>query len=162
MNTVIGELDVIFCDFDGVLTDNTVYVDEDGKETIRFSKHDSLGFDILKDYNLDFIIISSEKSKIVVKRAEKLGVLCYNGVHEKDKELIRICEKLGFRLPNTMYIGNDINDIKAMSLCGYRTGPSDSHYKIKEIINIHLLSKGGHGVIREIVELKLGLLPLTF
>lgn len=162
MRTVIGELDVIFCDFDGVLTDNTVYVDGDGNETVRFSKHDSIGFDILKDYNIDVIIISSEKSKIVTERAKKLGILCYNGIHDKEEELIRICDKLNFRLINTMYIGNDINDLKPMSICGYRVGPSDSHYKIKEIINIHLSSKGGHGVIRELVELKLGLSPTTF
>ena len=51
-----------------------------------------------------------------------------------------------------MYVGNDINDLKAMMLCGYTVCPRDSHKKIKEVSSYHLKSLGGNGVVREIVE----------
>ena len=70
-------------DFDGVMTDNKVYVDQDGKETVQVNRGDGLGISEIKKLGIEQIIISTEKNPVVVKRAEKLGIGCMQGIENK-------------------------------------------------------------------------------
>ena len=70
----------IFLDFDGVLTNNKVIVDENGKESVICSRSDGLAIDILKSNRIKLYIISTEKNHVVLKRASKLGIDCYNSI----------------------------------------------------------------------------------
>jgi YrbI family 3-deoxy-D-manno-octulosonate 8-phosphate phosphatase len=148
----IANIDVIILDFDGVLTDNYVYIDENGAESVRCSRGDGLAFDVLRKLNKPVYILSTEKNKVVNERAKKLNIKSFNGVNNKAKALSALVKENDYLLDKTVYVGNDVNDYLAMSLCGYSICPADSHKDIKDISTIILKSSGGNGVVREILE----------
>ena len=148
----IDKLDALVFDFDGVLTDNKVYLGEDGKELVSCSRADGLGFDVLRELKKPVYILSTESNLVVSMRAKKLKIPVLQGVNDKVKALENISIKNKFNLKNILYIGNDLNDYKVMQLCGYSACPLDSHEKIKSISKTILNSKGGSGVVRELLE----------
>mgnify|MGYP000865316178 CR=1 FL=1 len=153
----INDISVFVFDFDGVLTNNYVYMDEDGKESVRCNRADGLAFDALRKLKKIVYILSTEKNKIVTSRARKLKVKALQGVTDKLKAIrdIEISENCNPK--DILYVGNDINDYHAMERCGTRVCPIDSHLKIKKISNIILNIKGGDGVVRELLEKKMDL-----
>lgn len=147
----------IVFDFDGVLTDNMVYTDQDGRESVCCSRGDGLAFDALRRTDLMLFILSTEVNPVVAARGKKIGVPVYHGAGRKDEALRILAMEHEFDLEATMYVGNDLNDYRAMLLCGTKVCPGDSHPRIKELADIVLKTRGGHGVVREIVEDVLGL-----
>ena len=148
----IDQIEIFIFDFDGVITNNLVYVDQEGKETVSCSRADGLAFDVLRKLNKTTYILSTEKNHVVSSRAAKLAVTAYQGVNDKVEALHDIAIKHKVSLENVLYIGNDLNDFNAMTLCGYSACPSDSHSSVIDIADIVLISKGGQGVLRELLE----------
>ena len=144
--------DSIVFDFDGVLTDNLVYLDQNGKEFVVCNRSDGLAFNILKNLEFNLIIVSTETNPVVSKRGNKLNIPVIQNINKKDKKLLEMHEEKIINLDQTMYVGNDLNDFRAMLLCKVKCCPADSHPKIKEIADIVLKTNGGRGVAREIVE----------
>ncbi len=144
---------LIVYDFDGVMTNNRVYIDENGKESVAVSRADGLGISEIKKMGIKQMIISTEMNKVVKKRAEKLNILCINGVDNKANELKNFVNRIGVDLSNVIFVGNDINDADVMSLVGWPMCPSDSYNSIKKISKHVFKSKGGEGVIRELFDL---------
>ena len=144
--------DSIVFDFDGVLTDNLVYLDQNGKEFVVCNRSDGLAFNILKNLEFNLIIVSTETNPVVSKRGNKLNIPVIQNINKKDKKLLEMHEEKIINLDQTMYVGNDLNDFRAMLLCKVKCCPADSHPKIKEIADIVLKTRGGRGVVREIVE----------
>ena len=145
--------ELIIYDFDGVMTDNKVYVDQNGREMVQVNRADGLGVAEIKKLGIKQIIISTEKNSVVTARANKLGIYCLQGIEIKKKALIDYCYKNDYKLQNVAYIGNDINDKDAMQNAGITFCPADAHDSIKEIADHVLITKGGHGVIRELLDL---------
>jgi N-acylneuraminate cytidylyltransferase/3-deoxy-D-manno-octulosonate 8-phosphate phosphatase (KDO 8-P phosphatase) len=139
-------------DFDGVMTDNKVYVNQDGLEMVSCNRSDGLAFDVLNKLKKPAYIVSSEKNLVVNARAKKLNIPAIYGVDDKVMAIKKLADTQDFNLKNIMYVGNDINDYKAMQLCGLTACPSDSHELIKSISNIILKKEGGAGVVRELLE----------
>ena len=148
----VSEINAIVFDFDGVLTDNHVYLNQEGEESVRCNRSDGLAFDALNTTNIKLFILSTEKNLVVEQRAKKLNVTCYQGLNDKLQTLISLSNDYEFKLEKTLYVGNDLNDYKAMEACGWSACPADSHKKIQEISKIKLEKKGGDGVVRELVE----------
>ena len=148
-----GQIDLIVYDFDGVMTDNKVYVDQDGKETVQVNRGDGLGISEIKKLGIEQIIISTEKNPVVMKRATKLNIKCLQGIENKKGALIDYCENNNFDLQNVAYVGNDINDKEVMEIAGTTYCPLDAHKSIQSISGNILKTKGGDGVIREILDL---------
>ena len=152
----------IIFDFDGIFTANKVYLDEHGKETVRCDRSDGLGFDILKSFKkknfwkVDYFILSKEKNPVVIKRAEKLGINVFNGISRKDTFIKNyLKDKFGEYLNScngVLYLGNDLNDLSAILLCGFSIAPNDAHELIKKTANLTLKSNGGDGFVREVIE----------
>ena len=142
----------IFIDFDGVLTDNSVMVSEDGKEYVKCSRSDGLAFNYLNEIGFPAYIISSEANKVVQERAKKLNIECRSNLKSKVNEIKKIIKQKTCNPKKIILVGNDINDLGAMNFCGLTFCPSDSHPIIKKNANVVLNSVGGHGVIREILE----------
>ena len=153
----LENIDAFIFDFDGVLTNNLVFVDQDGKESVSCNRSDGLAFDVLRKLKKPSYILSTEKNPIVSARAKKLKVQAIQGVEDKVKELLNLAKTNEYNLNRILYVGNDINDYKAMKLCGYSACPSDSHEKIRSIATFVLQKKGGNGVIRELLEVKLNI-----
>jgi len=153
----IGNIDVFIFDFDGVLTNNLVYINQEGVESVACSRADGLAFDVLRKLKKPVYILSTEKNKTVAARADKLKIPVLQGVEDKVGALKEMAGKERFDLKNVLYVGNDLNDYQIMRLCGFSVCPADSHPKIKEISNITLRTNGGNGVVRELLEEVLGL-----
>jgi 3-deoxy-D-manno-octulosonate 8-phosphate phosphatase (KDO 8-P phosphatase) len=139
-------------DFDGVLTDNTAYVDENGKETVRVHRGDGMAISLLKKAGYKQLILSTERNLVVTKRAEKLGISVIQGSTNKKEALEQYCTDHNILLENVLYVGNDINDFEVMQCIGIRVCPSDAVACIKEISDYVLSKKGGSGVIRELYD----------
>ena len=152
MKISLDNIDVFVFDFDGVLTNNLVQIDENGKESVSCSRADGLAFDVLRKLNKSVYILSTEKNPVVLARAKKLKVKVLQGIKNKADTLSILSESKEYDLSRILYVGNDLNDFHAMKICGYSACPIDSHIKIKEISNIVLNTRGGEGVVRELLE----------
>ena len=148
----LDDLEALIFDFDGVLTDNKVHLDQDGNEWVTCNRADGLAFFILEKIKKPTFVISTEKNKVVAARAKKLKIPVLFGIQNKSEVLKKLSLKKKFNLDKTLYVGNDLNDYEALQLCGYSACPSDSHKKIKKIATFKLDAKGGSGVVRELLE----------
>ena len=140
-------------DFDGVMTDNKVFIDQNGNEMVQVSRADGLAISELKKLNISQIIISTEENSVVAKRSKKLNIPCLQGINDKKEALIKYCNDNNIQLKNVAFTGNDINDLEAMKIVGFKFCPADAHEEIKASSNYILKTKGGQGVIREILDL---------
>jgi YrbI family 3-deoxy-D-manno-octulosonate 8-phosphate phosphatase len=152
MKVSIDKIDAFIFDFDGVMTNNLVYIDQEGKESVSCSRADGLAFDVLHKLNIPSFILSSETNPVIKMRANKLRIKAIQGILDKEIAVKELANKYSYNLKNLIYIGNDLNDYQAMKICGYSICPADSHPIIKEISNLILQSKGGDGVVRELLE----------
>ena len=144
---------ILFYDFDGVMTDNTVIMDEHGIESVRVNRSDGLAISALKKMGFAQAIVSTEKNNVVSMRAEKLGILCMQGLEDKKSVLLDYCIDSSINPELCVFVGNDINDLEVMNSVGYPVCPSDAHSKIISISRFVLNTKGGNGVIRELLDL---------
>lgn len=149
---IFEDIDAFVFDFDGVLTNNIVWIDENGRESVSCSRADGLAFDVLKKLNKPAYILSTEKNPVVMHRAKKLNIPAIQGVSNKVEAIRELADKSQYNLKNILYVGNDLNDYLVMKMCGYSACPADSHPKIKCISGICLKTNGGNGVIRELLE----------
>ena len=148
----IDDFDAIVFDCDGVLTNNFVYQDENGKESVRFSRSDGLAFDALRKLNKPSFILSTEKNSVVTARAKKLNINAIQGISDKTEAIQELAKNNNYDLKKILYVGNDINDYDVMLAVGVSACPSDSHHLIKSISSIYLKSNGGEGIVRELLE----------
>ena len=148
----INNIDAFVFDFDGVLTNNLVYLNQEGVESVVCSRADGLAFDVLRKLKKPTFILSTEKNSVVTMRAKKLKIQALQGIKNKADALSSLSESKGYDLGRILYVGNDLNDFNVMKICGYSACPIDSHIKIKELSNIVLNTRGGEGVVRELLE----------
>lgn len=145
---------VVF-DFDGVLTDDAVYVDENGREQVRASRRDGLGLELLRKANIPCLVLSKERNPVVARRCEKLRVECLQAVDDKLPALERWLSERGADLKHTVYVGNDINDIDCLRAAGFSVAVADADPRAKDAADWVCSKPGGYGAVREICELLL-------
>jgi YrbI family 3-deoxy-D-manno-octulosonate 8-phosphate phosphatase len=151
----LHEVDTIIFDFDGVFTDNSVYMTSDGTELLKFSKYDSLGLDIFRDYlalqkiQIKLVVLSKEKSQIVSLRSQKIGLDCKQGIEDKWSYISRT---LFLKPGRYIYFGNDLNDLESMENAYLSFAPIDAHPRIKAVANFVSSRRGGDGFVREGLE----------
>jgi N-acylneuraminate cytidylyltransferase len=143
----------LFLDFDGVLTDNRVWTDETGRETVAASRGDGFGIALLRKAGIETIVISKERNPVVAARCKKLGVDYVQGVDEKAGILKREQAKRKLVPSQTIFVGNDLNDIPCFSLVGCAVAVSDAMPEVLEKADFVLSKKGGHGAVRELCDL---------
>jgi len=148
----IVEIDAFVFDFDGVLTNNLVLLDRDGREWVSCNRSDGIAFDVFRKLKLPSFILSSEANPVVLARANKLQIEAIAGVSDKRTALMKLVESNGFDIARIFYIGNDLNDYQAIKICGYSACPADAHELIKKSVDFVLSASGGQGVAREIIE----------
>jgi len=144
-------------DVDGTLTDGCMYYAENGLELKKFNFRDGMGFKLLRESGIKTVIITSENTSIVKKRAEKLKVDYLSmGNLDKLSYFKKLSNELGISLSDVAYIGDDINDIELLKAVGYSACPADAHKSVTKIPHIRVLSQcGGHGAVREFVDILL-------
>ena len=136
-------------DFDGVFTDNRVWVNEHGEEALAFSRSDGLGLRRLDEVGVQYLILSMERNPIVTARAQKLNADCLQGVDDK---LSALRERAGDSLAEVAYVGNDINDAECLRAVGVPVVPADAWSEVKTLAAWVLERPGGHGCVREFCD----------
>lgn len=149
----ILKLKLIAFDFDGVFTDNGVYVSQDGAESVRCCRSDGLGLRKLDQIGVDYLIISTEKNPVVAVRAKKLNIKCYQGCDDKFKVLDDILRVHGISWEQTGFVGNDINDLTCLNATGVAFAVDDAYPEVKDISHYLCKRPGGYGAVREICDL---------
>ena len=156
VNERLKKIKLLALDFDGVLTNNKVFVDEGGKEMVICDRSDSLGIDLLKKKGtIGIIVISKETNNVVKQRCNKLQIDCISGVNDKLTALKNVVKKKNLTLGEVAYIGNDINDIECIQESGIGVAVSDSVKEVSKMADIITKNKGGNGAVREFIEILL-------
>jgi len=146
----LTNITTVFFDFDGVFTDNSVYVDQNGIESVRCNRSDGLGINILrKNKDIKLYILSTEENPVVAARAAKLQIPCFKGCKDKAFFLKEYFDSHKLDPKQVAFVGNDLNDLEAMKMCGCAVCPSDAHPEIVDHAGIVLSKKGGDGAVRE-------------
>jgi len=151
----IGPIDVVVFDFDGVHTDDRVFVDESGVESVRVKRGDGMGIGLLKKVGVPILILSTETNPVVSRRAEKLGVEVLQGQNDKAAALKSWLDEKGYSAQDTVFVGNDINDKGCLELVGWPVVVADAHASVGHLARIVLRSRGGEGAVRELCDLVL-------
>jgi YrbI family 3-deoxy-D-manno-octulosonate 8-phosphate phosphatase len=139
-------------DFDGVHTDNTVQVDQNGIESVRCDRGDGLGVEMLRKRGLPMCVISREQNPVVLARCAKLQIECWHGVDDKLPLLRQWCEANGLDINQVAYIGNDANDVECLRAAGVGIAPADAHRTAREAATLVLKSSGGRGAVRDVCD----------
>ena len=146
----IKDISCIFYDFDGVMTDNRVLVDQNGMEYVYVNRSDGLGVAALKAAGVTQVIISTEVNPVVERRAEKLGIPVVHGVKDKGETVRDYCAEHGIDASRAVFMGNDINDIPAFMEVGFKACPADAEPEVKDKADWISSCKGGYGAVRDL------------
>lgn len=149
------KIDLIICDFDGVITDNRVWVDQDGNESVAAYRSDSMRIREIRELGIDVMILSSEPNRVVAARAKKMGVEAIHGVgiHEKGRVMREVLEQKNVRAEHVIYIGNDRNDLPCFEIAGWAVAVADAYPELTYTADHILTRAGGHGALRELCDL---------
>jgi YrbI family 3-deoxy-D-manno-octulosonate 8-phosphate phosphatase len=139
-------------DFDGVFTDNRVWVNERGEEALAFSRSDGLGLRRLDEVGVRYLILSMESSPIVGARAQKLQAKCVQGVKDKFAVLREHAAVADVLLDETAYVGNDVNDADCLRAVGLPVVPADAWPEVRPLARWVLARPGGSGCVREFCD----------
>ena len=152
-----GKIDLILCDFDGVITDNRVWVDQDGHETVAAYRSDSIRMKDMRAVGIDVMILSSEPNRVVEARARKMGIEAIHGIGIDDKGRVmrEVLAQKNIKAENVIYVGNDLNDLPCFEVAGWSVAVADAYPEVILAAD-HVLSRpGGHGALRELCDLVL-------
>lgn len=149
------KIELIICDFDGVITDNRVWVDQDGRETVAAYRSDSVRVKDLRAIGIDMMILSSEPNRVVEARARKMGVEAIHGIalHDKGRVMREVLEQKKIKAENVIFVGNDINDLPCFEVAGWAVAVADAYPEVIRAADFVLRKPGGHGALRELSDL---------
>lgn len=145
---------MLVMDVDGTLTDGKIYMGKDGETMKAFDVKDGYGIaQILPKLGIIPVIITGRRSQIVANRSKELGITeLYQGVSDKAGALRKAAAKLGCECRNAAYIGDDLNDLECMELCGLTACPADGAAQVKAKADYICRANGGSGAVREFIE----------
>jgi len=150
---VIRHIKFIAFDFDGVFTDNLVYVFEDGREAVRCSRSDGIGLSAIHSLGIGTAIISTEVNPVVQMRAKKLKIACANGCDDKRAALDQFLSEQGLSPSQAAFLGNDVNDLPCLEIVGLAIIVADAHPQVHSCAHYRTAAKGGAGAVREVCDL---------
>ena len=150
--TDLAAIRLVVFDFDGVFTDNRVWTDENGVESVACWRGDALGLRRLEEVGVDHLILSTEANTAVGARARKIQTACVQGVADKPPVLREEVERRGLSLEDTAYLGNDVNDAGCLELVGLPVVPADAWPEVVPLARIVLERRGGYGCVRELCD----------
>ena len=149
---------LLIMDVDGTLTDGTINISSEGELFKRFYARDGLAILYARDHGIQSAILTSRKSKIVERRAEELCIenVLQGASNDKVNVLKEFLISKGLQKREVAYIGDDINDLGAMSLCGIVGCPGDAVPEVKSIADYICQNYGGRGAVKEFIDWIIG------
>ncbi|MBK5962851.1 3-deoxy-D-manno-octulosonate 8-phosphate phosphatase [Thiocystis minor] len=144
---------VIF-DVDGVLTDGSLYLGDDGQEYKAFHSRDGLGMTLLQETGVRLAVITGRTSKVVQLRMENLGISeIYQGYRDKLPAYEELKRRLSLTDDVIAYVGDDVVDLPIMRQVGLAIAVGDAHPRVQQHAHWHTRAGGGQGAAREVCEL---------
>ena len=147
------EVGLVVFDFDGVMTDNRVWVDADGRELVSANRSDGWGVARLKEAGFQLVVLSTETDPVVAARCRKLGIEAIQGIQDKAKALRELIKSRGIDANQTIYLGNDVNDVVCFPIVACALVVADAHSEAKAQADIILTKRGGQGAVRELCDI---------
>jgi N-acylneuraminate cytidylyltransferase len=146
-------VDLLVMDFDGVLTDNRVWVGEDGYEQVAAYRSDSLALARLRQAGIEALVLSMEANPVVTARCNKMKVPVLQGVLDKATVLSGFLAEKGIDPARVVYVGNDVNDLPCFPIVSCAVVPADAQPQALRQADLVLENRGGHGAVRELCDL---------
>jgi len=153
LKDILRRIRLVAFDFDGVFTDNMVYVFENGTEAVRCTRADGIGLQKLRQIGIDSVIISTEANPVVSARARKLKIDCVQNCKDKRGVLEDRIARTGISLNQVAFVGNDINDLPCLACAGLPIVVKDAHPDVIPVARYQTKNPGGHGAVREVCDL---------
>ena len=149
---IIRDIRLVVFDFDGVFTDNTVTIDEKGRESVRCSRFDGIGLARLQSLGIDAFVLSTETNPVVSARCRKLKLPCIQGCADKLPALQKEARRRKLPPAQIAYVGNDINDAACLDAVGLPIVVADAHPDVIRPARWKTRTPGGRGAVREICD----------
>jgi 3-deoxy-D-manno-octulosonate 8-phosphate phosphatase (KDO 8-P phosphatase) len=150
--TSLAEIRLVVFDFDGVFSDNRVWTNDRGEESVACFRGDSLGLRRLDEVGVDYFILTSETNDAVPARARKIRSECVRGIEDKLPVLREQLERRGVSPAETAYLGNDANDADCLAEVGLPVVPADAWDEVVPLAKLVLTRAGGNGCVREFCD----------
>lgn len=150
------DIQLLVLDVDGVLTDGSIYVNDDGLEMKRFHVRDGLAISAAQRVGLKIGILSGRSTRAVTLRMQQLQVqYLLQGCKDKEQGLEDLCAQAHVDLSKAAYLGDDLIDLRAMLRCGYPMAVADAVEEVRREAKYVTQAHGGHGAVREAIEMLL-------
>jgi N-acylneuraminate cytidylyltransferase len=153
IETFFSAISLLVLDFDGVMTDNRVFVNQNGAETVLCDRSDGWGIARLKEAGVDVIVLSTETNSVVSARCQKLGVPCIQGSNHKLVKLQELVQQRSLTPEQVAYVGNDVNDLECMQWVGMPIAVANAVPEVRSMSCLVTTQRGGEGAVREICDL---------
>lgn len=149
---------MVITDFDGVITDNCVYINEDFSMSRKLNFKDIMGFFLLKRNGIDISIISGEKNSAIETMAQKFQITeIHQNIRIKIDVLKDILKKYNLTQEEYVYIGDDVNDLECLNFAKYKITVPHAVEKVKNVDKIQITqNEAGNGAFREVADCLVG------
>jgi YrbI family 3-deoxy-D-manno-octulosonate 8-phosphate phosphatase len=144
---------LLVLDFDGVLTDNRVWVDQDGREMVAANRSDSLGINLLRQAGVETVVISLETNPVVAARCRKMNIPWIQGEKDKASALRKLLQERNINANEAVYLGNDVNDLQCFTIVGWAVAVADAMPEVARQADFVLTRAGGQAAVRELCDL---------
>lgn len=145
---------LLIFDVDGVLTDGSLYLGDDGQEYKAFNSRDGHGIKMLMGHGIEIAIITGRTSQVVEHRMKNLGIThVYQGKLDKLKAYEELAQRLGIGAEHTAYVGDDVVDLPVMRRVGLAIAVQDAHPLVRKHSHWQTPSAGGRGAARDVCEM---------
>ena len=141
---------ILFTDFDGCLTDDRVWLNQEGEEFVAANRKDGLAVKRLNNLGIQVVIASTETNKVVFARGNKMGVDVLQGLADKAEAIEQYLKQRNLSWKDVWYIGNDVNDLGAIERANLSLCPADAVKKVRKSVGVVLKTNGGRGILSEI------------
>jgi YrbI family 3-deoxy-D-manno-octulosonate 8-phosphate phosphatase len=150
-----AEIKLVMLDFDGVVTDNLVITDQNGREAVSASRADGMLIPKLREKGIEMMVLSSEENPVVRMRAKKMEIEAVHGmgVSKKGQVMKEVLEKKKIEPEHVVFVGNDLNDLPCFEIAGWAVAVADAYPEVLRAADFVLTKRGGHGAVRELCEI---------
>jgi 3-deoxy-D-manno-octulosonate 8-phosphate phosphatase (KDO 8-P phosphatase) len=149
-----AKIKLVVFDVDGVLTDGSLFLGDDGQEYKAFNSRDGHGMKMLQRSGVEIAIITGRTSQVVALRMASLGIeQVYQGQQDKITAFEDLLSKLKLDPSEIAYVGDDVVDVPVMRRVGLAIAVADGHALAKAYAHWHTPNRGGRGAARDVCEL---------
>jgi 3-deoxy-D-manno-octulosonate 8-phosphate phosphatase (KDO 8-P phosphatase) len=153
LQKIARNIKLLVIDVDGVMTDGSIILDNEGNEYKMFHVRDGHGIRMILRAGLKVAIITGRQSKVVEIRARELGITdVYQRCHEKTSALDRIMKKYGIGFAEVAYMGDDIVDVPVLRRAGIPIAVNDASDEARKSAFMITRNSGGRGAVREVCD----------